>query len=95
MSYITLTKELTPDGVVCTHPVLGKVATIEPSHKGGWYVRPYAFPCYEAEAGGVIATRGQSWASIHAAEHHALAIAYEMQALGMPDKLWTGEDRKS
>ena len=72
-NHITLTTELTKRGILCSHPVLGNVATIEPQFepdaKGKWYVFPYAFPPY---------SHGKSFNSLQAAEFYALAIAYEM-----------------
>lgn len=76
---ITLQTELTEDGTVCRHPVLGKVATIkaeeitiydDPSKNGRkWYVFPYTFPPYE---------RGVHFNSHQAAEAYCVALAYEM-----------------
>lgn len=73
MSSITLTTELTPDGVVCSNETLGKVATIVREFQGvmgdAWFVRPYGLPIYE---------RGVRFKSYQAAEYYALAIAHEM-----------------
>lgn len=81
---ITLTTELTKEGVVCSHSVLGKVATIMPAtseakvsnswagQDGKWFVFPYVFPAYE---------RGARFHSLKAAEAYALALAYEMQEI--------------
>lgn len=77
---ITLTTELTPEGVVCTHHVLGKVATLRRSvthvvngastvEVPMWEVFPYKFPPIE---------RAAEFKSLRAAESYALALAYEM-----------------
>lgn len=64
---IKLTSELTKEGVVYSHPVLGKVATV--LREGPqWYVRPYSFPPYEY---------GRSFVSFMAAEAYATVIALE------------------
>lgn len=74
---ITLTTELTEQGIVCTNDVLGKVATIirnipsQPGYKPEakrWYVFPYATPPYED---------GRYFDSLRAAEFYALTLAYE------------------
>jgi hypothetical protein len=65
---ITLGTELTPEGIVCDHATLGKVATIIRDGYS-WYVRPHSFPPYEM---------GKSFKSMRAAEFYALVIAYEM-----------------
>ena len=74
---ITLQTELTPRGIVCTHPTLGKVATIErkfeKAEAGKWFVFPYAFPAYE---------RGATFHSLQAAEFYAVALAHEMHETG-------------
>ena len=69
---ISLETNLTPRGIECTHPSLGKVATIERKFeepRGKWFVYPYVFPPYE---------RGAYFESLRAAEFYALALAYEM-----------------
>lgn len=83
---LTCDTELTERGVEVTHATLGKVATIErkleawgehKQHPAGWFVFPYVFPPYE---------RGATFQSYQAAEFYALALAYEMVALGWPKK---------
>ena len=71
---MNLETDLTPDGIVCTHKTLGKVATIVRDSKAGhWFVRPYAMPCYE-ENGRKL---GVWFKSLRAAEYFALSLAYE------------------
>lgn len=85
MSTIVLDTTLTDAGVECTHPVLGKVATITrtfapgkiagmPDYPAGvWTVIPYRFPPYE---------RGAWFHSMSAAEFYAVALAHEMHETG-------------
>ncbi len=69
MNAITLETQLTPKGVVCSHPVLGQVATISRDLAArDWYVMPYRFP---------PSTHAKHWDSMQAAEFYALALAYE------------------
>jgi hypothetical protein len=74
---ITLGTELTPEGIVCDHATLGKVATIirvfqSSNQEAGWYVQPYKFPPYEM---------GKTFKSMRAAEFYALVLAYEMMEM--------------
>ena len=74
---IVLDTKLTEDGIVCSHPVLGKIATIYPTGKfpdaptpstGQWYVFPYSFAPVE---------RAARFDNLRAAEYYALALAHE------------------
>jgi hypothetical protein len=80
-----LNTELTIEGIECTSPVLGKVATIirkldDEELPECWYVMPYQFEPYN---------RGVKFVSLDAAEYYAVALACEMVHLGMKNR-WNG-----
>jgi hypothetical protein len=69
-SDIVLDTEYTKDGILCTHPVMGKIATIIRDYPGhvGWFVFPYRTAC---------CNDGKGFKSLRAAEFYVLALAYE------------------
>jgi hypothetical protein len=65
------------DGIVASHPVLGKVATVVSTEKG-WEVFPYCFPAYEKFG---VFRGSNSFASVESAKLFCHVIAHEMLAL--------------
>jgi hypothetical protein len=79
VKYLTLDFHNTAEGIVVSAKHLGQVATIvrdtlhgtniDARGVPGWLVKAYAFPQWE---------RNRIFESLNAAEHYAMALAYEM-----------------
>ena len=87
MTTIELDTTITERGIVCSHPVLGQIATLqrEPVCKHTadgsprWYVFPYSFAPW---------IWGKRFKSLHAAEQYAVALAYEQQETEREERVY-------